>query len=178
MNDMRLASALLLVGLNASLCSAQSVKSVAPEIVQAFGNWDWPVYLGDQGRGQYSSLAQINATNVHRLEPAWEYHTGDATERSTMYSNPLIVDGVLYAVTPSLKAVALDAATGELRWSFDPSVHNNGTVIRQRNRGVTYWKGDADKQQLQRLYATAFFDKKELKEHLERIEEAARLKAA
>ena len=54
-------------------------------------------------------MAQINATNVHRLEPAWEYHTGDATERSTMYSNPLIVDGVLYAVTPSLKAVALNA---------------------------------------------------------------------
>ena len=37
-----------------------------------------------------------------------------------------------------------------------------------------YWKGDADNQQLQRLYATAFFDKKELKAHLERIEEAKR----
>ena len=112
------------------------------ETVQAFGNWDWPVYLGDQGRSQYSPLAQINATNVHRLMPAWEYRTGDATERSTMYSNPLIVDGVLYAVTPSLNAVALDAATGERKWMFDPSVHNDGTVIRQRNRGVAYWKGD------------------------------------
>lgn len=60
-----------------------------------------------------------------------------------MYSNPLIVDGVLYAVTPSLRAIALDAATGELQWSFDPSIHNNGTVIRQRNRGLTYWKGEA-----------------------------------
>ena len=139
---MRLAYKALLMAVSASLCSAQSVKTVAPDIVQAFGNWDWPVYLGSQGRGQYSALAQINATNVHRLEPAWEYRTGDATERSTMYSNPLIVDGVLYAVTPSLRAVALDAATGELRWSFDPSIHNNGTVIRQRNRGVTYWKGE------------------------------------
>ena len=112
------------------------------ETVRASGNWDWPVYLGDQGRTQYSLLAQINATNVHRLRPAWEYRAGDATERSTMYSNPLVVDGVLYAVTPSLNAVALDAATGERKWLFDPSAHNDGTVIRQRNRGVTYWKGD------------------------------------
>ncbi len=59
-----------------------------------------------------------------------------------MYSNPLVVDGVLYAVTPSLNAVALDAATGDRIWLFDPSVHNNGTVIRQRNRGVAYWKGE------------------------------------
>ncbi len=35
-----------------------------------------------------------------------------------------------------------------------------------------YWKGDENRQQLQRLYATAFFDKKALDEHLERIEEA------
>jgi threonyl-tRNA synthetase len=35
-----------------------------------------------------------------------------------------------------------------------------------------YWKGDASKQQLQRLYGTAFFDKKELDEYLARIEEA------
>ena len=128
----------------ALLCRAQTrnVGHVPPETVQAFGNWDWPVYLGDQNRTQYSALAQINATNVHKLEPAWEYRAGDATERSTMYSNPLIVDGVLYAVTPSLKAVALEAANGELIWSFDPSAHNNGKVIRQRNRGVTHWKGD------------------------------------
>ena len=113
------------------------------EAVQARGNWDWPVYLGDQSRGQYSPLAQVNATNVHRLQTAWVYRTGDAAERSTMYSNPLVVDGVLYAVTPSLSAVALDAATGQRIWLFDPSVHNGGTVIRQRNRGVTYWKGAA-----------------------------------
>jgi len=37
-----------------------------------------------------------------------------------------------------------------------------------------YWKGDSSRQQLQRLYATAFFDKKELKTHLERVEEAKR----
>lgn len=119
----------------------REVERDLSETVRATGNWDWPVYLGDQTRGQYSPLAQINATNVHRLQPAWVYRAADAAERSTMYSNPLIVDGVLYAVTPSLNAVALDAATGKRIWAFDPSVHNAGTVIRQRNRGVTHWKG-------------------------------------
>ncbi len=35
-----------------------------------------------------------------------------------------------------------------------------------------YWKGDQSRKQLQRLYATAFFTKQDLAEHLERIEEA------
>ena len=37
-----------------------------------------------------------------------------------------------------------------------------------------YWKGDSDREQLQRLYATAFFDKKELDAHLEQLAEAKR----
>ena len=37
-----------------------------------------------------------------------------------------------------------------------------------------YWKGDSSRQQLQRIYATAYFDKKELDEHLTRLEEAKR----
>ena len=75
------------------------------------------------------------------LRPAWEYRTGDGTARSTMHVNPIVVDGRMYITTPSLKAVALDAATGKELWSFDPARYNNGTVIRLRNRGVAYWKG-------------------------------------
>ena len=35
-----------------------------------------------------------------------------------------------------------------------------------------YWKGDETRPMLQRIYGTAFFDKKSLKEHLNRLEEA------
>jgi quinoprotein glucose dehydrogenase len=104
------------------------------------GNVDWG-YRGDEKANQYSSLAQIHAANVHTLERVWEYRTGDGTERSTMHVNPIVVNGVMYVTTPSLKAVALDAATGRELWSFDPSKHNDGNVIRLRNRGVAYWKG-------------------------------------
>lgn len=103
---------------------------------------DWSVYRGDPKGNQYAPLAQIHAANVHNLVPAWEYHAGDGSQRSTMYVNPIVVNGVMYITTPTLKAVALDAATGREIWSFDPSKHNEGNaVIRLRNRGVTYWKG-------------------------------------
>jgi quinoprotein glucose dehydrogenase len=103
---------------------------------------EWPVYRGDPGGTQFSPLAQIHAANVHRLQPAWTYRTGDATERSTMHANPIVVDGVMYLTTPSLKVVALDAATGRERWTFDPARHHERKVVtRLRNRGVAYWKG-------------------------------------
>ena len=58
-----------------------------------------------------------------------------------MHANPIVVNGVMYVTTPSLKAVALHAATGREIWSFDPAKYNNGNVVRLRNRGLVYWKG-------------------------------------
>lgn len=102
---------------------------------------DWPVYRGDPGGTQYAPLAQIHAANVHKLRPVWEYRTHDAIQRSTMHVNPIVVNEVMYITTPSLKAVALDAASGRELWVFDPATYNNGQVVRLRNRGVAYWKG-------------------------------------
>lgn len=116
--------------------------TVSVEVQEKYGSVGWPVYRGDPKGNQFSALAQINATNVSRLRPAWEYRTKDASTRSTMYANPIVIDGVLYISTPSLKAEALDAATGARLWSFDPAEHNEGKVIRLRNRGVAYWKGE------------------------------------
>ena len=59
-----------------------------------------------------------------------------------MYANPVVINGVMYISTPSLKAVALDAATGRQLWAFDPAKYGNGEVARLRNRGVAYWKVD------------------------------------
>ena len=124
----------------AMLCAT---SLVAGDGVVAVGEtqMDWPVYRGDPKGNQYSPLAQIHAANVHTLQRAWEYRTGDANQRSTMHANPVVVNGVMYVTTPSLRAVALNAATGREIWAFDPAKHNNGNVVRLRNRGVAYWKG-------------------------------------
>src|SRR6188472_2492861 len=69
---------------------------------------DWPIYLGDKERSHYSSLNQINRSNVTQLKVAWTYDTGDKGEYQ---ANNLIVAGVLYTASPTRKVIALDAGT-------------------------------------------------------------------
>src|ERR1700730_18142706 len=70
---------------------------------------------------RFSPLKQITPANVKALQLAWTYDSHDAFKDSEMQSNPIIVDGILYATTPKLRVVALDAATGHEIWSFEPA---------------------------------------------------------
>jgi quinoprotein glucose dehydrogenase len=127
-------------------CGPVQKEEQASHTVDPYDNFtDWAIYRGDKKATQFSEMAQVHAGNVHRLEKAWEFHTGDPNGPS-MYSNPIIIDGLLYFTTPKLDAVAIDAKTGEEAWVFDPTPHNdNKKVFRGRNRGVTYWEGEAGK---------------------------------
>ena len=105
---------------------------------------EWRVYGANPAGTKYSALDQINRTNVNRLKPAWIYRCDDMSTRpaSTIECNPIVVDGVMFITTAGLKVVALDAATGQARWVFDPW---NGQRGRGVNRGVTYWASGEDK---------------------------------
>ena len=92
---------------------------------------DWGVY-GGPGQTRYSPSKQIDRSNVARLRVAWSYDTADGANMSQ--TQPIVVDGILYGVTPSHKIIALNAATGKLLRRFD-----SGMVGRGPNRGVTYW---------------------------------------
>jgi quinoprotein glucose dehydrogenase len=96
---------------------------------------DWPVYGGTTENNRFSPLNQINRKNVQQLEVAWTYDTG---ESGGLQSSPIIVDGVLYGLTPSEKVFALNAATGNLLWKFDSGI--KGT---QPDRGLAYWAEEA-----------------------------------
>lgn len=116
---------------------------------------EWSAYGGGPESIQYSALDQINRENVHRLKVAWSFDTGDAYAGSEMQCNPIVIDGVLFATTPRLRVIALDAATGELHWSFDP---NEGpqTGHPRRNRGVTWWS-DGQQRRLFFVYRHLLF---------------------
>ncbi|HKV42849.1 MAG TPA: PQQ-binding-like beta-propeller repeat protein [Blastocatellia bacterium] len=111
---------------------------------------DWPVYGGDDENRHYSPLKQINRDNVSKLKVAWTFDTGDAFPGSEMQCNPLVIAGVLYATTPRLRVIALDAATGKLLWSFDP---NGGRKVlsKVRSRGLASWSDGKER----RLFFTS-----------------------
>jgi quinoprotein glucose dehydrogenase len=98
---------------------------------------DWAVYGGSRENRHYSSLAQINRSNVKQLGLAWSYDTG---EQGGLQTTPLVVDGVLYGISPTQKVFALDAATGKLLWNFD-----SGIKGMQPDRGLAFWSSGSDK---------------------------------
>ncbi|MGC2400268.1 MAG: PQQ-binding-like beta-propeller repeat protein, partial [Acidobacteriaceae bacterium] len=103
----------------------------------------WRQVGGGPDNIHYSTLSQINRDNVHSLQIAWQFDSGDQHAKSEMECNPIVVDGVLYATTPNGDVVALDAATGTLHWRFDAN-EGLGNIGKVRNRGVTYWSEGSD----------------------------------
>lgn len=101
-------------------------------------NVDWADYLGGADRNHYSTLTQINPQNVANLKVAWTYATPDSGQ---MQVNPLIIEGVLYGVTPTVQAFALDAATGKELWTFGDKLSSWAST----SRGVAYWTDGTDK---------------------------------
>jgi quinoprotein glucose dehydrogenase len=105
----------------------------------------WSVKGGSSDGIQYSSLDQFTPANASNLKVAWTYRTGDADtvgNRTQLQCNPIIVNGVLFATSATLKAFAVNAATGKELWKFEPDGKNSGLGV---NRGVTYWEEGDDK---------------------------------
>jgi quinoprotein glucose dehydrogenase len=117
--------------LNRSAAVRLLLATVFCGVCAAQNSTGWPVYNGGPDGDHYSRLTQIDRANVHRLQVAWSFDTG---EKGGLQSNPLIVGRTLFAYTPTQKVIALDAATGKLKWKFD-----SGIPGAQPTRGVAYW---------------------------------------
>ena len=98
---------------------------------------------------RFSTLAQINRDSVKTLGLAWYKNLGS---RHRMQATPLVIDGVMYFTDPWSVAYAVDAATGEEIWRFDPQTDKRsmrysccGGAV---NRGMAAYKG--------RLYFATF----------------------
>ena len=97
----------------------------------------WPTYNGDYSGRRYSSLAQIDASNIDSLAIAWMYRiNGIGAQRGvgepSIKSTPLMVNGVLYFTIPD-HVFAIDARTGEHIWQYDWQDRGGHLV---GNRGV------------------------------------------
>jgi len=103
---------------------------------QAPGTHDysqWRDYGGASDSAQYSTLNQVNRSNVTKLQVAWRYSTGDNKRYSF---NPLIVDRTAYVLAQNNSIVALDAVTGQQLW-----IHpTDPTTSLLTSRGINYWQ--------------------------------------
>ncbi len=123
-----------LASLSALLITTKSIvaKQTPPMQNHADTSSEWTSYGGGPDGIRYSSLSQINRTNVQNLEIAWTYDSGEGPGGTQ--AQPLVVSGVLYTVTPHHNVVALDAANGKQIWMFNSGIEGRGP-----NRGVSYW---------------------------------------
>lgn len=111
---------------------------------------DWPAYGGDDGGRHYSAATSIDRSNVKDLELAWSYRHGELENfdgphmTASWHVTPILLPKEagksLVICTPFNRIIALDPATGEERWSFDPEVGRVGGFIRHNCRGVAYWQ--------------------------------------
>jgi outer membrane protein assembly factor BamB len=94
---------------------------------------DWPEYGGTGLAWRYSSLDQINTSNIKRLAPAWSFETGDYQDG--MASTPVVIDGIVYISTASSWVIALNGATGDPIWryKYEPPV---GLPAPRSNHGL------------------------------------------
>lgn len=102
---------------------------------------EWPTADGVKGT-HYAPLADITPANVHSLEVAWTYRTGDVSDGTASLAGtafeatPIMVEGGLYLSTPLSRVVALDAESGRERWVFDPGLDRS-----RRKHGMTTSRG-------------------------------------
>ena len=76
---------------------------------------DWPTYHGDVGGNRYTTLTQIDKTNVARLSPRWVFPIPTVT--GAVETTPIVIGGVMYISTAN-QALALDAGTGRQLWQY------------------------------------------------------------
>src|SRR5271167_4549913 len=89
---------------------------------------DWPSYGNDSGAMRYSTLRQINALNVGKLDLAWTFRTGKPGSEAI----PIVVRGVMYVTAPD-GVYALVPETGQLLWKY--------SAAPMALRGLAYWSG-------------------------------------
>ncbi len=137
--------------------NAQAIPGALPDATKALSHGEWPAYAGTYASARYSPLAQIDRTNAKNLHVAWRWKSPDMAIKETKptvgpsftnESTPLMVGGTLYTSTSLSQVAAIDAATGETRWVYDPKVYENGLGLPANlgwlHRGVAYWRNGDD----------------------------------
>lgn len=114
-------------------------SEVDTSVYGAGDDWDNPG--GDWAGSHFSRLGDITKENAGQLGLAWEY---DLASARVQEATPVVIDGVMYTSGNLGRVYALNAATGQELWTFDPGVDmqsNRYACCDQANRGVAVADG-------------------------------------
>ncbi len=132
--------------LRAELCCTLFLLLAGRTPAQSPTDTSWPTYGGDPGGQRYSPADQITPANVRNLHIAWEFHTqalattNPHRREAAFEATPILHDGTLFLSTPFNHVLAVDAASGQLKWRFDPKVPDNFLAGVYTSRGVAFWQ--------------------------------------
>ena len=118
---------------------AQSIDEYTPVTGERLvnpGAGDWLMYRRTYNGWGYSPLDEINRRNVEDLEPVWTLSTGIAEGHEGAV---IVNDGVMFVTTPLNRMHAIDAASGDILWSYQRQMPFDMSVIHPTNRGVALW---------------------------------------
>ncbi len=113
---------------------------------------DWGYYGGDAFGQRFSSLGEINRTNVSRLSVAWTYRTAELgagltrAGKLTFEATPVLAFGLLYLETGTNIVIALAPESGRARWRFDPRIDRARRYAEVSSRGVSVWESSDARQ--------------------------------
>jgi quinohemoprotein ethanol dehydrogenase len=128
-----------------TLLAQQSPRPSTKELAQTkTGGNDWVTFGGALNNQRYSTLDQINTSNVQGLKGAWLTRLGSG--RGTKYkfeADPLVIDGIMYVPTGNDDIFALDAKTGAKLWEWQSDIPQVNALIccGWDNRGVAVGEG-------------------------------------
>src|SRR5580700_7969121 len=119
-----------------------STKITDTQIVHADDQpGNWLTYGRTYSEQRFSPLKQISDHNAASLGLAWYL---DLDTNRGQEATPLVVDGVMYFTSAWSKVFAVNAATGQQLWSYDPKVPKQwgaNACCDVVNRGVAIWQG-------------------------------------
>ncbi len=110
--------------------------TVSDTLLAAGADTEWPTHGGDLMNHRFSPLQQVDAASISELVPVWIHSTGI---EGALETTPIVVGNTMYVTTAGGRVLALNAATGEELWRFEPEIAAATLCCGPTNDGVAVY---------------------------------------
>src|SRR3989442_7428290 len=124
------------------------VSAADPEIdrlLRSPAGKDWVTNGGTLTNQRYSTLKQLDTTNVKQLKGAWmtRLKGSGAGGKYSFEASPLVKDGIMYVITGNDDVFALNAKTGGIIWEYWSGIDQKISTVccGWVNRGLAMGEG-------------------------------------